>query len=971
MPILRKCMSERIIQEIISSKLYRGQLVTGPVQPCVDGKINTEIASEIIKEILFHLKLEGLYEFQLNMIRHLSEGRSIASFGANGSGKLTAVLLSVLYHTLTTGGNILLVVEEDNFKKVQNELTELLSKSKWEGVVKLQILDDLDSVPVSFEKADVHLCKAETITQYLWNGIHDEDFDYGSLSKIDLISFIDISGYNIYQLMHIRYTLNIIKQHTVNNIQFILTGNSISEPHSFVSDFLGEEYLSEMEYLFPESTQKSSYNLSYWIPPLIRQGHTHEHFHRINLSDEISALLRILAGTDLSNILIWFPSPNISISEIELWRKGFEKENSSVRDKTIHWKSTLIDEDITEFYYDCIISVGVPVGLGNYMDLLGHYIKNDGNVFIFPEENPYSYGIIRDNKEFRYYPNVDISDYIENQIRFIPEDLDTKQKYFLLSLYISSANELNVINKDMVINTWGLENTEEFINDLVNSNLIEVNANDYSIIDRNRYIEFLREYKIVLDDNLYGANTSVLKDLIANSLSPHIGFPGSILYINNRRFRVNYNKDVANIEIAPENSPHVTVPEKKIKFDIATAVNSIVIDNKLELQLNKINEITITTDCYRSYDSNNRFMGKVEISPPVSVDEKDLYCISIDTQYSHALLHLFSVFGTNLFKDIEYLVHLFIKDNNLYICAISEKNNDFLVYLFNNFQSIINKIRDIATNIVVSQPSGEPTYQCIGSAICPYCDNHNLTFKDKLEVIKLINPVSESSRLHSILTFKDSKPDDIGKKYQQKLKPYILDMFEKKLSIPIEQPASLFFDTPELLQKAMGHPVDGYYTRGANEVHANRDVNEMRCIEILAHEFAHNWQFTSDNMHPSLYDSNMPMDGKLVSEGFAQWIAFKFCDFLSLKDNMSSIDLDSTDFGLFIDPHNEEDANLKNEYSVGFQFLTWIEEKFTGFGGVLGFMKTGIAFDPDKKEGFTIDQLLDLYPRKENFKTNN
>ena len=166
-------------------------------------------------------------------------------------------------------------------------------------------------------------------------------------------------------------------------------------------------------------------------------------------------------------------------------------------------------------------------------------------------------------------------------------------------------------------------------------------------------------------------------------------------------------------------------------------------------------------------------------------------------------------------------------------------------------------------------------------------------------------------------------------------------VFPHKLGIEIKDVAELS------VTNEIPEGIDGIYYSGSNEVHV-RPKREDRMITLLAHEYAHNWQWHgNEKMHPSLLDPDyVPYyNGKLFVEGFAQWVEYKVADFFGMhwvKDQIK--------FHHF------------NEYMEGFRILFWIEyqyrkEKGLGAGKVLEFIKTGKLIV--EGEEISIEKMVD------------
>ncbi len=160
-------------------------------------------------------------------------------------------------------------------------------------------------------------------------------------------------------------------------------------------------------------------------------------------------------------------------------------------------------------------------------------------------------------------------------------------------------------------------------------------------------------------------------------------------------------------------------------------------------------------------------------------------------------------------------------------------------------------------------------------------------------------------------------------------------VFPQKLGlhIPRTDVASLIVVKPEELPKKYL----GTYQAAENVVRV-KPQDEERMLTLLAHEYAHNWQWKGkQRMSDWLRDpERVPyFDGRLFVEGFAQWVEFKAAEYYGFRRRMDEVQF--RHFGA---------------YSEGFQALHWIERPgaahrpgISGGGGgaskVVEFIRTG------------------------------
>jgi len=230
-----------------------------------------------------------------------------------------------------------------------------------------------------------------------------------------------------------------------------------------------------------------------------------------------------------------------------------------------------------------------------------------------------------------------------------------------------------------------------------------------------------------------------------------------------------------------------------------------------------------------------------------------------------------------------------------------------------------------AYEVLRTCPCGEGCEACLEIPDCHRLGpNNTLNWGlDKSNTMRLLGHVLSREGFETIIRDRTEGMEDIERVGE--LKDRIVgEIFRHKLDMRVLDPAIVTFMTEEEQHERPG--VGGFFEGGERNRVAVSKVPEGKMVGLLAHEYAHNWQFEDHNMHPRLVGPEVPFNGRLLLEGFAQWVEYKICDFYGLKNEMAAADFAHPD--------------QCDEYSEGFQVIKYIED-MEGVKGVLDFVTTG------------------------------
>jgi len=244
----------------------------------------------------------------------------------------------------------------------------------------------------------------------------------------------------------------------------------------------------------------------------------------------------------------------------------------------------------------------------------------------------------------------------------------------------------------------------------------------------------------------------------------------------------------------------------------------------------------------------------------------------------------------------------------------------------NNLQRVIEKAYDV----LVSCPCSEGCRGCIEIPV----RINDPSSMDKVETIRVLSEVLAENGDEVI----SQRTDVISS--TEAISPLVNEIvhyiFPHKLGMHIKDVAEHIVVT----QEDLSANVSGTYFSGPNEVHV-KPHNLMDMIAILAHEYAHNWQYRGmDPMCRDLMDNkHVPyFDGKLLVEGFAQWVEYKVADYYGFREVMDQVKFRHFD-----------------EYKEGFEALKWIDDN-GGASKVMEYIRTGRLVIKDRE--MDLERLL-------------
>jgi hypothetical protein len=305
-----------------------------------------------------------------------------------------------------------------------------------------------------------------------------------------------------------------------------------------------------------------------------------------------------------------------------------------------------------------------------------------------------------------------------------------------------------------------------------------------------------------------------------------------------------------------------------------------------------------------------------------------------DPNVWHTIAHVVKAVLPMFVHDADVLAEVIEKDGELVVYDAGPGGTGLADWL--SRESHLREVLNAALDLISECPCIGGCGACTTIHNCRHRLTHDLCDVDKLGAIKLLGDMLAVDSSTS-LAYRETPIQSIAQIRKTIQYPIVHDIFPHKLGIEILEPADLIIDDTHLPA-----PLLGVYNRADNQVIV-RPCPAPDMIAIIAHEYAHNWQWRGRNrMHPKLRDPAYVQyfNGKLIVEGFAQWVEYKVSEYYGFKEKMDKIKF--RHFGAYLE---------------GFHLLSWLEEHF-GAGKVLNFVRSG-ELRIDGKE-ISIDALVDL-----------
>lgn len=885
--------------------------------------------SDALKILLDNFKI-SLYYHQGELVKNITENKDTIICMNEGSGKGLGIDIGVILNVLLAHKTVLYLRPFDLEMRL-NVIRQRIARSGWNWIIRSEKANNAEELSHFLDQMpDIIVTTPETIAEYYLT-IYSIEKESSWLNSLGLLVIEDITLYTPEDLSHLQNLISALTFGQRDHFQILLSANEIENPERFAFQLTNRS----MSAITTDFSLKNPFRTFIWIPYLDSKPTEDKRLkvERQEYLKELEGCIKFLCKSG-DNILIWHLFERIGASELTKI-----KESLLISLKDIHPQITItVCENLRSVPKDMfrkfnkIFILGLYCNIENLRDTLGNLLSENGLTVVIPCESPLSYFHIREPERTKKINRAHI---------IISENDDLKEYYFLRSL-CSSPSPVVEIKKLSAI--WGKNFSERIINKLKKEGFIESENEKIIITNREAIYELTNCWrwgvfdKEIFELHLYESGTT-RKMYFGKYLFPHLIYPGAIYFHGVDKYQIPLDLVESSGELRLDSSsvmPLLTVPiikysieYKSSKDDLTQELNGFC---KIAF-LSKV-EIEVEFQGYKHYNSLEYKKGRIltrdksikikKKMPVLKISEENIDDIKI-------LFPIFSIFLPTYFVNFERLFDLYAdtEKKGIFIIPIVPMTDECLKELHSNLSTIIPEIYENAYNLLITCP-------CVNG--CPLCLKSMKSPEDigpiKTDLIRTLAKALKKEQEAEFIIKKKEKGLGIteAEKTYANIQQKILDLFKKKLTLEIKNKARL------CVEKLEG--ASGLYC--GDTIKVIPDIPEAYVYEVIAHEYAHNWEFEEGNMCADLMDSGkVPFNGKLITEGFAQWVAFKTLDFYGLADYMEAIDLREYD-----------------EYGEGFNLLKWIEDNVAGFHGVIDFVKTGKVLDPETNIEYDLKKLL-------------
>lgn len=900
------------ILKLKQSPEYHGQILRAKKYEENIGEKVTEfdkfgLNDPLIDEFHYFMEFDGFYKYQINVWKNLLRGNNVYLTGEPFSGKSITIFISIMLSLLRTGRTSLFLTKPTILHQEFESFSKLLKKTKWKNIISANIALDEASLNVIIQEHSPQtiFTTPEVLLKFFTSGI-DDVYQSTFFRNLGFLGIDNIQTYHYEELIHFKYLLRLLLSFPNEEPHFLIAGIEVKSTNAFIFNLCGDIQPVTIK---TEHLDKPAYSVIHWLPPILRKEDSNDYseFERRGVFDELHSILEIIDTNITENetdILVWNMSTYGNIEEPVTNNINL----SVINDLTsLSHKST----------FDIIITLGFPTGYGELESFIGNLLSDGGLHIILPVDDPLSHAALR---------IPELGKIIGYQETILPDHPRLLEEYLLLCLRLVKKRAMD---RDKFMSYWGTVKSviEKYLTSGIIAEDKDANLVSFNYIDQFSLPGSSLRWGVVGENLMYINNYGY----IDSEKLKFDAFPGAILNKDGAKYLITH-RDGVNAEVAPTGAPVVSrpiidievgkIPDKSIdRFEGHNAT----------IDLYEFEDVKVATNKYipEKSDISTLLADAVKFSPPM-IDSYESYpAIKITNIDSHLFLHIWLIYIEPLIKGVSESIYPKILDGCLYLFPKTTSFHSTLYYLYNHWNLISDIIDRVVKLAFLSDPSYEPSPHSLLTNQCIHCREQSL--EENVKAKFLIEKYETDEDIFTLMEFKKRPIEDQNFVYSkaQMWKKYILSLFEDKFDIQIDSPVPLQVKAESELGKS---GIRGYYSPGDSVIVIRKNENERGFIEVIAHEYGHNWE--NEHMSNAVVLQDSTLGEHLISEGFAQWLSFKICDFFGLRDEIEAIDFVDIDRG-------------GDEYGWGFKIVYWIEENLGGLQGVIQFLESGTVNDSD------------------------
>jgi hypothetical protein len=928
-------MRPKRLQEVIKEQVwYRGQIIRTEAVPPRSARSGTKSDDPrrpeekgLSREILDAVEASGftdLLPHEITVLRSYEDGQDILLGIPLGQSMNRLVEMTTMLGCTWLHGKVLMLCPNPELTRLRSvAIKERLKSSAFSGLLSSSAATDADDLKEAAGKGiDIVTTLPRTLYQSLTRELS---------ASLDLRSWIgQVRGVLVYALdlctpeeaCHLGHMMELLRFLGANPRMIVVTRPVMSP------EVLGKELLgTKIDACTIDTGPAPGFESIFWLPALVadpaiepdlkvrvsRRSYIEELQHVTSIMPRVDgvrrilvwhayaalsdACIRVLKNSLLQCIASGVTAPNVVPPELECVNDLYAVPSS--------WLGST----------DILLALGLPRHCNSFIEDAGQLLRDGGILITFVPEDPLSNLALRDQDALGMLPPPRC---------LLPRSSELEQCYLDLMFHLSGER----VHKSRL--SWSFRDYQERLVPLFRR-----------LIDQGQ----------VVDENVAFVKHSPSNASPAFSEWPLLGEKGAALEIGGAArlevedyWEVGHLFDGALVRVeetlqlvrrtgeraysaqpAPEDAPAARIPLLLREFSEARVLQQKTISYGTAREV--IAKLTVldVTERLNAYIEIGDFSAPAEKHFRVELQQKPgrqsqgvaaIHFIFPDAYQEFASLLWFFVQASFLDRAAALGIH--VVGDQVVLFARHPIFERTIQELFQTVEAFLKGFLSLSYRLLNSCPCASGCGRCLKPAMHPFERSPEL---DKIRAMKSIGTLLGLERLDSDLKYKiKGLPGPEAEERYRRVSNLILEVSKDKLDLQIPVLARLItvssFESVGVL---------GTYSSGENLVRILAPLEENTALEVIAHEYAHNWQLQPSAPHfaPCLIDQRWPHDGKIFLEGFAQWVAFKMDDFWGLADAAGSICLRKDD-----------------EYGDGFKIFNAIENEI-GFMGTLKFAREG------------------------------